>query len=73
MAKKGVGDNFGIGSNKSYTIIEVAEMLEMSYKMTNRKKGNRLDASLKTTKTKELGWKPTMCLKEYLQNHFQKN
>ena len=73
VAKKGVGDNFGIGSNKSYTIIEVAEMLEMSYKMTNRKKGNRLDASLKTTKTKELGWKPTMCLKEYLQNHFQKN
>ena len=70
VAKKGVGDNFGIGSNKSYTIIEVAEMLKMTYKITKSTKGNRLDASLKTKKTKELGWKPAKCLKEYLQNYY---
>ena len=68
IAKNGFGDNFGIGANKSYSIIEVAEMLKMPYKLVGKRKGNRLDASLETRKTKELGWEPTSCLREYLHN-----
>ena len=29
IANKGFGDNFGIGADKSYTIIEIAEILKM--------------------------------------------
>ena len=68
VAKKGLGDDFGIGANKSYTILEVAEMLEMSFKIEGYVKGNRFDGLIKTKKTKELGWKPTKTLKQYLQN-----
>lgn len=68
VAKKGLGDDFGIGANKSYTILEVAEMLEMSFKIKGYVKGNRFDGLIKTKKTKELGWKPTKSLKQYLQN-----
>lgn len=66
VGKKGLGDNFGIGASKSYTIIEIAEMLKMPYKILERKKGNRLYSSLKTKKTRELGWKPTKYLPDYL-------
>ena len=67
VGKKGEGDNYGIGANKSYTIIEIAKMLNMKYQMKPGKKGNRLDADLKTSKTKKLGWKPTKSLKDYLR------
>ena len=40
-------------------------------KMEPKKKGNRLDATLKTTKTKKLGWKLTKNLKDYLLNENQ--
>lgn len=66
VGKKGLGDNFGIGASKSYTIIEIAEMLKMPYKILEIKKGNRLYSSLKTKKTRELGWKPTKYLPDYL-------
>ena len=68
IANKGFGDNFGIGANKSYTITEIAEILKMPYKLVGKRKGNRLDASLETRKTKELGWEPKHCLRKYLLN-----
>jgi UDP-glucose 4-epimerase len=69
VGKKGIGDNFGIGADKSFTIIEIAKMLKMNYKMMSAKMGNRLDATLKTSKTKKLGWKPLKNLKNYLNSH----
>lgn len=69
VGKKGLGDGFGIGSDKSYNIIQIAKMLQMNYKMKPLKKGNRLDGKLVTSKTKKLGWKPVKNLKKYLENH----
>ena len=71
VGRKGLGDDFGIGTDKSYTIIEIAEILKMPYKILKSKKGNRLYSSLKTGKTKELGWKPTKCLQDYLIEEIQ--
>ena len=68
VGKQGNGDDFGIGSDKSYNIIEIARMLKMNYKIKPAKKGNRLDGKLITSKTKKLGWKPLKNLKEYLNN-----
>ena len=72
VGKKGEGDDYGIGSDKNYTIFEIVDILKMKYKLTPSKKGNRLDASLKTLKTKKLGWKPTFNLKTYLLNEIKK-
>ena len=68
VGKKGSGDDYGIGSKKSYTIIEIAKLLNMKYKITEPKKGNRMNATLKTKKTIDLGWKEKNNLKEYLKN-----
>ena len=68
VGKKGEGDNYGIGANKSYTIFEIAKMMNMKYRMKPEKKGNRLDGNLKTYKTKKLGWKPVKKLKDFLIN-----
>ena len=67
VGKKGKGDNYGIGSDKSYSIIDLAKILKMPFKLTPKKSGNRLNAKLKTTKTKKLGWKPELNLKDYIQ------
>ncbi len=72
VGKKGLGDDYGIGSDKNYTILEIADILNMKYKLAPLKKGNRLNASLKTSKTKKLGWKPTSNLKKYLLNEIKK-
>jgi UDP-glucose 4-epimerase len=71
VGKKGIGDDFGIGSNKSYSIIEIAKMLKVSFRIKPSKKGNRLDATLKTSKTKKLGWKEIKNLKDYLHYESQ--
>lgn len=67
VAKNGLGDNFGIGSDKSYTIIQLAKMLKMKFKLTPYKKGNRITGALKTQKTKKLGWNHEKNLKDYLE------
>ena len=44
----------------------------MKYKLTPARKGNRLDSSLNSSKTKKLGWKPKHNLKTYLINETAK-
>ena len=67
VGKKGKGDNYGIGSDKSYSIIDLAKILKMPFKLTPKKPGNRLNADLKTTKTKKLGWRTQHNLRDYIQ------
>jgi len=69
VGRYGIGDDFGIGADKSYNIIEIAKMLKMNYKLMPLKKGNRINAKLMTSKTKKLGWKPLKNLKDYLVNN----
>ena len=70
VGKKGEGDDFGIGSDKSYSVIDIAKMLNMNVKFKPKKRGNRLNATLKTSKTKKLGWRPSKNLKEYLSDNY---
>ena len=72
VGKQGEGDDYGIGSDKSYTILDIVDIFNMNYKLTPLKKGNRLDAHLKTSKTKKLGWKATCNLKKYLLDEINK-
>ncbi len=67
VGKKGLGDGYGIGSKKNYSIIEIAKLLNMKYQLTPPKKGNRMDALLKTKKTIQLGWKEHNNLKDYIK------
>ncbi len=76
VGKEGYGDEFGIGSDEAFSILEVAEMfLNMDIDQAIRKgkiimlperKGNRMNAEVITEKTKSLGWKPKYSLKDWL-------
>ncbi len=66
VGEKGIGDEFGIGSPESYTILEIAKMFGGKVKMIPERKGNRKIAKLVTKKTKALGWKPKRNIKKYI-------
>jgi UDP-glucose 4-epimerase len=77
IGEEGYGDEFGIGSDEAYNIIEVAEMfLDMQIEeaikkgkviMLPERRGNRMNAEVVTDKTKALGWKSNKHLKDYIK------
>jgi UDP-glucose 4-epimerase len=68
VAENGYGDNFGIGSDESFTILEIANMFEGDIEMLPKRKGNRLTADVVTDKTKALGWIPKHKVSDYIKD-----
>ena len=66
--EKGYGDDYGIGSKESFSIIEIAKLFECKIKMIPERAGNRMSAELKTNKIIELGWSQTKNLRDYIKN-----
>ena len=67
VAEKGYGDGYGIGSNQSFSILQLADMIGLPVKMLPARKGNRLDAPVLSDKTTALGWAQKYFLKDYIQ------
>jgi UDP-glucose 4-epimerase len=67
IAEKGHGDEYGIGSDTKYSVLEVAKMFDGLIMQLPPRKGNRMDAALVTDKTKALGWSPKKNLKDYIE------
>lgn len=67
VSKYGAGDGFGIGSDDSYTIFDVANAFNGKIELLPERKGNRLDAEIITDKIKELGWKSKYNLITYIK------
>ena len=66
VGMKGQGDGYGIGSPESFSILELAEMIDLEPELLPEVKGNRLSAQVVSEKTIELGWTPKHNLKEYI-------
>ena len=73
VGKNGHGDNYGIGCSKSYSIIEIAEMFGSKIKIIPERKGNRMTAEVVCSKTKELGWRETRSIEDYIKSTIAKN
>lgn len=67
IAKNGDGDDFGIGNNKAYSILEVAQMFGGEIKMMPEAQGNRMMSVVDSKKVRELGWEPKETLEEYIK------
>lgn len=67
VGEKGEGDEFGIGNESAYSILEVAELFGGDIVMQPEALGNRMDASIDTSKTRLLGWEPTRTLPDYIR------
>jgi UDP-glucose 4-epimerase len=67
VGNKGEGDDYGIGSERSYSIIDVAKMFRTKIAMLPERQGNRMGSSINTSKVRALGWKPKHQLKDYIK------
>jgi UDP-glucose 4-epimerase len=67
VGEKGDGDEFGLGADESFSILEVAEMFGGKVAMGAEVAGNRMSAVLDTTKSHAIGWHARRKLKEYIQ------
>jgi len=71
IGENGYGDDFGIGCQESYTILEVAKMFKGDIEMIPERKGNRMVADVVTEKTIELGWLPKRSLANYIATNIK--
>jgi len=66
VGENGYGDEFGIGSPDSYSILEIAKMFGGEIQMLPERQGNRMTADVVTAKTEALGWKPLCNIQDYI-------
>lgn len=67
--EKGNGDEYGLGSPESFTILQIAQMFGGEIKMLPERKGNRMESIVNTSKAeKEFGWKPQHTVREYIES-----
>ena len=68
----GHGDGFYIGNPTAYSIIELAEMIELEYTLGEPKLGNRTISQIDTSKLEKLGWSAKYDLKSYINGRLSK-
>ena len=66
IGENGQGDGYGIGSDESFSVLEVAKMFGGNINMLPERKGNRMRGDVITGKTRSLGWSPKRNLKDYI-------
>ena len=62
----GTGDDFGIGDEKAYSILEVAQLFGGEIVMKPASPGNRMSSDINTEKTRALGWSSKKKLADYI-------
>jgi UDP-glucose 4-epimerase len=68
VGENGNGDDYGIGSSESFSINDIASAFGSDVEMLPERKGNRMDGNLVCEKTKELGWKETKSVMDYINS-----
>ena len=67
--KQGQGDEYGLGSPESYSILEIAELFGTTIEMLPERPGNRMESIVDTTRAeKEFGWKTEHTVREYIES-----
>ena len=68
VGEKGYGDEYGLGSHESYSVLDIANMFGGEIKMLPERAGNRMESIVDTTRVeKEFGWKPEHTVGEYIE------
>ena len=68
VGERGSGDEYGIGHQVSYSILEVAELFGGDVEYLPERPGNRQSSGIDVRRTElELGWKPKLNLPDYIK------
>ncbi|MGB3921899.1 MAG: NAD-dependent epimerase/dehydratase family protein [Minisyncoccia bacterium] len=73
VGEKGAGDEYGLGNEKTCSILEVAQMFGKDIIMLPERAGNRMVSSLDTTKVRALGWATRKNLEDYVREFKERN
>ena len=67
VGDQGYGDEFGIGSPESFSILEIVNLFGGKIEMLPERRGNRMTADVITEKTQALGWKAEYSVPNYIE------
>ncbi len=68
VGENGTGDDYGIGDEKAYSILEIAKLFGGAIEMRPATAGNRMGSDIDTAKTRALGWAPQKSLADYIRD-----
>jgi UDP-glucose 4-epimerase len=69
VGEKGHGDEYGIGSPESFSVLELAQMFTDNIVMLPERQGNRMESICDTSRIeKEFGWKAEHTVREYIDS-----
>lgn len=69
VGDQGEGDDYGLGAEAAYSILDIAKMFGTDIAMLPERKGNRMDSSIDLARSKnELGWQATMRIEDYIRS-----
>ena len=64
VGEKGEGDQYALGNERAYSVLEVARLFSPEVVMLPERRGNRLTSGLETTKSRSLGWSAQVSLED---------
>ncbi len=67
VGEKGQGDEYGIGNDQAYSVLQLAELFGGDVVMLPERKGNRMSGSVLSEKTRALGWEPKRTLEAHVK------
>ena len=67
VGEQGYGDEYGIGSRESYSVLEIAEMFAGEVEIIPERRGNRMTANVITEKTEALNWSARTSVVDYIK------
>ncbi len=73
VGEKGSGDEYGLGNEKSYSVLDIAKLFGSKTDFIPERKGNRMDSSLDLRKMHGLGWSAEKGVEEYIKGLVNKN
>lgn len=70
VGEKGEGDEYGLGSEVCYSVLEVAHLFGCPVVMLPERRGNRMGATVHTERVRrEFGWQARRSLKEHVEEY----
>ncbi len=67
VGEGGHGDDYGLGSHESHTVLEIAQMFGGEIVMLPERQGNRMDSVCDTTRAEqEFGWRAEQTVEDYI-------
>jgi len=68
VGEKGEGDDYGLGDEHEYSILEIANLFGTKIEMLPARPGNRMQSTIDTSKAQSLGWKPRKRIAGYIED-----